>query len=118
MKHFQDLVVWQKAHILLLGIYKSTKKFPREELFVLTSQIRRAALSIGSNIVEGFKRSHSKESIQFYNMAAASLEEVKYQLIVARNLGYISPADYTRLESLADEVGKLLHGWVRSQKSY
>lgn len=115
MKNFQDLIVWQKAHALLLEVYKITRKFPHHELFTLTSQIRRASLSVGSNIVEGFKRAHIKESIQFYAVAAASLEEVKYQLIVARDLGYIDAKEYNQIEFLADEVGRVLHGWIRSQ---
>lgn len=115
MKNFQELIVWQKSHQLLLEVYRVTKKFPKEEQFNLTSQLRRAALSIGSNIAEGFKRGHRKESLQFYNVAAGSLEEAKYQLIVAKDLGYLQSDEYIKLEQQADEVGKLINGWARSQ---
>lgn len=82
-KSFQDVVVWQKAHKLVLAIYKETNQFPREEVFGLTSQIRRATVSVPANIAEGFKRIGLKDKIRFYNIAQSSLEEVKYFLILS-----------------------------------
>jgi len=104
---FRDLVVWQEAHKLVLMIYKVTTAFPNAEQYGLTSQIRRAAVSVPANIVEGFHRQSWQEKTRFYNIAEASLEEVKYYLILASDLDYIkSIAD---LNAQADSVGRLLH---------
>ena len=116
IKSFKDLKVWQKAHELVLLIYKLTNKFPPEERFGLTNQMRRAAVSIGSNIVEGFKRRSVNDSIHFYNMADASLEEVKYQLLVARDLEYIDQRVYDATMQLAEETSKMLRSWIISQQ--
>lgn len=113
---FKDLKVWQKSHVLVLEVYKITQGFPRNEEFGLTSQIRRAAVSIPSNIAEGFKRKSTKDSLHFYNIAEGSLEEVRYQLILARDLGYIDSEKYDELELIADEVSRMLCGWIKSQK--
>lgn len=111
-KLFQDLIVWQKAHQLVLDIYDNTKQFPKEELFGLTSQIRRAAISVPANISEGFKRTGIKDKLRFYNIAQSSLEEVKYFLILSNDLGYInSEATLTKV----NEVGKMLE--IYSQKT-
>lgn len=116
MKSFKDLVVWQKAHAFVLLCYHITKKYPKDELFALTSQTRRAAVSIAANIVEGFKRRSIKESIRFYIIADASLEETKYHLLLAKDLRYITNEEYINLQNKFEEVGKLLHGWIQSQK--
>lgn len=114
IKNFQDLIVWQKAHNLTLEIYKLTNLFPKYELFGLTSQIRRATVSIESNIAEGFSRKSSKESKQFYYIANSSLEEVKCQLIIAKDLNYIREnQNFIKINSLSDEVGKLLFTWIK-----
>ncbi len=88
-KSFQDILVWQKAHQLVLTIYKESNLFPKEELFGLTSQIRRVAASVPANIAEGFKRTGINDKIRFYNIAQSSLEEVKYFLILSKDLVYI-----------------------------
>lgn len=116
IKNFIDILTWKKSHQFVLEIYKMTERFPSYELFCLTSQIRRAAVSIPSNIAEGFKRKTSKDSEHFYNMAEGSLEEVKYQLIPSKDLSYISIEEFEKLFNLAEEVGKLLNGWKKSQK--
>lgn len=92
-KTFQDLVVWQRAHQWVLKIYALTKKFPKEELFGITSQLRRAAVSVTANIAEGFKRRSSNEKGRFYNIAQSSLEECRYYLILSHdlNLGNSTP---------------------------
>ncbi len=87
-KCFEELVVWQKAHQWVLTIYRISAGFPREELFGLTSQMRRAAASVPANIAEGFKRASTRDKLRFYNIAQASLEEARYHLILARDLGY------------------------------
>ncbi len=116
MKSFKDLIVWQKSHGLVLKVYKLTKFFPRDELFALVSQIRRAAVSVPANIVEGFRRRTLNDSIHFYYISSASLEELKYHLFLARDLKYISSKEYEAIELDSEEVSKLLNGWIKSQK--
>ncbi|WP_031514140.1 four helix bundle protein [Desulfofalx alkaliphila] len=108
------LIVWQKAHQLVLKTYDLTKSFPKEELFGLTSQIRRAAVSIPSNIVEGKARGSNKEYKRFLLMARGSLEEVKYQLLLAKELKYIDENRYKEALKSAEEVGRLLNGLMVS----
>lgn len=110
--HFQQLEVWQEAHKLTLLVYKITKGFPGEEKFGLVSQMRRAAVSIPANIVEGFKRRSPRDKLRFYNIAEASLEEVKYFFILSKDLNYVSSAD--ELITQAEAVGRLLNGLITS----
>ena len=114
---FQDLKVWQKSHQLVLEIYPLTRNFPAEEKYSLTSQLRRAAVSVASNIVEGFNRMSIKDSLHFYNIAGSSLEEAKCQLLVAKDLGYLTDTKYAATILLAHEVGKMLNAWCRSQRN-
>lgn len=116
IKTFQEILAWQKAHALALKIYSVTATYPKQEIFGLVSQMRRCAVSIPSNVAEGFKRSSTKDSIHFYNISEGSLEELKYQLILSRDLKYISPADFQNLQELTNDVGRLLYGWIRVQK--
>lgn len=115
VKTFQDLKVWQKAHQLVIEVYKLTSKFPLEEKYGLVSQLRRAAISIVSNIVEGFKRKYLKDRLHFYNIANSSLEEVKYQLLLTKDLGYINKKQYLQTLGLAEEVSKMLNSWIKKQ---
>ncbi len=110
------LILWKKSHELVLLIYEITKEFPKEELFSLTSQIRRAAVSVPSNIVEGKARNSNKEYKRFLLISRGSLEELKYQLLLAKDLKYIDECKYNKIKMLADEVGKLLNGVIRSIK--
>ena len=110
-KNFTDLLVWQKAHQLVLEIYKSTRQFPKDELFGLTNQLRRAAVSIPANIAEGFIKSGYKDKIRFYNISEGSLNEVKYYLILAKDLNY---TDTSILLGITDEIGKMLKSYIRS----
>lgn len=87
-KSFKDLIVWQKAHEFVLGVYKLTDTFPKSEIYCLTSQFRRAAISIAANIAEGFKKFGKQDKIRFLNIAQGSAEECKYYLILAKDLGY------------------------------
>ena len=116
MNTFTELKVWQKSHGLVIIVYRLTKRFPSEEKFGLTSQIRRAAVSVASNIAEGFKRLSSKVSFNFYDIADGSLEEVRYQLLLSKDLGYIDLGDYNNTARLIEEISKMLHSWIRSQK--
>lgn len=116
IKTFKELTVWQKSHELVLLVYKVCVQYPKFEEFGLASQSRRCAVSIPSNIAEGFKRKHRADSIHFYNISEGSLEELKYQILLAKDLGYISVNQYNEIIALADEVGKLLYGWIKIQK--
>jgi four helix bundle protein len=102
---FQDLVVWQKAHQFVLGVYRASKNFPREEIYGLTSQFRRASISIPANIAEGFKKKGRADKVRFLNIAQGSLEECRYYLILASDLKY---ADTASLFGQLEEVSKLL----------
>lgn len=84
-KTFEDLIVWQKAHAFVLRVYQLTARFPKEELFGLTSQLRRAAVSIPANVAEGFKKLGKADKLRFYNISQGSLEECRYYLMLARS---------------------------------
>jgi four helix bundle protein len=104
-KTFEDLIVWQKAHEFVLAVYVFTKAFPKSEMYGLTSQLRRAAVSIAANIAEGFKKSGKSDKARFFNISQGSIEECRYYMILARDLGYGQKLD---LNSLLEEVSKLL----------
>ncbi|AHM57301.1 hypothetical protein EAL2_c20200 [Peptoclostridium acidaminophilum DSM 3953] len=109
-----NLLVWKKAHELTLKIYEATKDFPRDELFGLTSQMRRASTSIPCNIVEGKARGSSKEFKRFLLIARGSLEELKYQIMLSKDLNYIDEEKHDVLQEKAKEVGRLLNGLMVS----
>lgn len=115
-KSYRRLIVWQKADELAFQIYKITKKFPKDEMFALVSQMRRAALSVPANIVEGYARSSNKESKQFYNIARGSLSELEYFIDFSLRLDYISKDMHKELVVSRDEVGRLLNGFINSVK--
>ncbi|OGS38842.1 MAG: hypothetical protein A2551_05125 [Elusimicrobia bacterium RIFOXYD2_FULL_34_30] len=108
MKTFKDLIVWQKAHELVLQVYKITAKFPDDEKFGLIPQIRRASFSVPANIVEGFKRRNNNEFKQFINIASASLEELKYFFVLSLDLKYIEKTEYQNLFNLSEDIAKML----------
>jgi four helix bundle protein len=108
----KDLVVWQKAFSLALCIYRSSERFPRSELFGLASQIRRAAVSIPSNIAEGAARRTTREFIMFLHIARGSLAEVETQILLARQLGYLDEQQRGELETLVAEVGRLVNSFI------
>jgi four helix bundle protein len=110
-KSFEDLIVWKKAHQLVLDIYKATMSYPKDELYGIVQQFRRAAVSIAANIAEGFRKHGVNDKIRFYNIAEGSLEECRYYLILSRDLGYLQLFD--ELWMLSDEVRKLLLAYTR-----
>ncbi len=110
-KTFTDLIVWEKSHELVLRIYKLSSTFPKSEQFALTSQLRRAVVSIPANIVEGFIKRGIKDKVRYFNISQGSLEEVKYYLILSKDLGYIKSIE---TKPLIDEVGKLLNSYIKS----
>lgn len=114
IKNFYDLETWQKAHQLVIDIYKITKDFPREEQFGLTSQLKRASSSITANIAEGFERYHFNDKIRFYYQARGSTAEVQNFLILAKDLGLIESSKFDKLEKQVDEVRRLTNGLIKS----
>lgn len=114
LQSFKDLNTWQEAHKLVLGIYEIAKEFPKEEMYGLTIQMKRAAVSVTSNIAEGFGRRSIKEKIQSYCIAEGSLTELLNQSILALDLKYISIEKFKLLEDEITQIHKLLHGLMRS----
>src|ERR1700685_1082604 len=109
---YEDLKVWRLAMDLVLEIYRSTSSFPRQEIYGLTSQMRRSAVSVPSNIAEGKGRFSRKELLQFLFHARGSLLELQTQITIARELGYLSAAEGKNLTEMAAEVGRLLNGLI------
>ena len=108
-KSFTDLIVWQKAHQFVLKTYVLTQRFPKEEMYGLSSQFRRAAMSIAANIAEGFARRGARDKCRFLNISQSSLQECRYFLILSRDLNY--QADPS-MNDLADDVAKLLNSYI------
>jgi four helix bundle protein len=117
MRDHRKLRAFELADNLVLSVYSITKTFPKDEQFGLTSQIRRAAISIASNIVEGCARQSQADYARFVDMAFGSAREVRYQLSISRRLGYLPSNDADRLEQEADETAKVLGGLLRSLRS-
>jgi len=110
-KSFQDLVVWQKAHHFVLSVYRFSEDFPKTESYGLTSQIRRAAISIPANIAEGFKKRTKGDKVRFMNIAQGSVEECRYYLILTQDLGY---GDSLGLRAHLEEISKMLYTYSSS----
>ena len=110
-KTFEDLLVWQKAHLFVITVYRITGLFPKQEIYGLTSQFRRAAVSIAANIAEGFVKRSKADKIRFYNIAQGSVEECRYYLILAKDLEY---CDISEIKLLLQEVSKLLASYSQS----
>ncbi|MDQ3818260.1 MAG: four helix bundle protein [Acidobacteriota bacterium] len=108
-KSFEDLIVWQKAHQFVLSVYNYTDYFPQKEIYGLTSQFRRAAISIAANIAEGFKKKSITDKARFMNIAQGSLEECRYYLVLAKDLGY---GDNPELLPQLEEISKLLEKYA------
>jgi four helix bundle protein len=110
-RSFQELAVFQKAHRWVLETYRTCRTFPRDELFGLTSQLKRAAVSVPANIAEGFVKRGKADKLRFYNIAQGSLEECRYYLILARDLEFAETAD---LLAALDEVSRMLEAYIRA----
>jgi four helix bundle protein len=110
-KSFQDLIVWQKAHAWVLSVYRGSDVFPAREIYGLTNQLRRAAASVPANIAEGFKKRGGKDKLRFFNIAQGSLEESRYFLILAHDLGY---GDTKPILDQLGEVSRLLDSYYRT----
>lgn len=118
IKSFTDLNTWKEGHKLVLAIYSLTKKFPKSEIFGLSSQMQRAAVSVTSNIAEGFGRQGVKEKVQFYYQAHGSLTELKNQLFISKDVGYIESKDFEEISHQADISHQLLQGLITKTKSF
>ena len=112
MQNFRDLKVWEKAHRLTLEVYRATVDFPREELYGLTSQLRRATSSIPANIAEGCGRSSGKELRRFLEIAMGSASEVEYHLLLARDLGFLKPEPHNALNDHTCEIKRMLSAFI------
>jgi four helix bundle protein len=117
MKDFRQLKVWEKSHQLALAIYKLTKEFPKEELYGLTSQIRRSSMSIPTNIAEGCGRNTDADFARFLQMAMGSASEAEYQLILAHDLGFLSKDSYEKLHSEVEEVKRMLASLLKTLRA-
>lgn len=117
IQSFTDLESWRQAHSLLLEIYQLTRLFPKYEQFGLTSQIRRASISITSNIAEGFKRPTRRDKARFYWIANSSLSEVQNQLLIARDLSYITEKSFKNVAEKSTHVARLITGLTKSSFS-
>jgi four helix bundle protein len=117
IKSFTDLDTWKEAHKLVLEVYKITENFPKKEIFGLTNQMRRAAVSITSNIAEGFSRQSYAEKIRFYYMSQGSTTELQNQLLIVKDVGYLKQIDFDEIASQSVRVHKLLNGLIKKSKS-
>lgn len=117
MKDFRQLKVWEKSHLLSLAIYKATKDFPKEELYALTSQMRRASMSIPTNIAEGCGRNTDTDFARFLQMAMGSASETEYELILARNLEFLSKDKYEKLHNDVEEVKRILASLLKTLRA-
>ncbi len=117
IENFRDLEVWQKAHQLVLAVYRATKEFPENERYGLISQMRRAAVSIPANIAEGFKRQGKTEKVRFYNISEASLEELKYFFLLSKDLDYLPAESSSKMMIEAESVSKMLYRLCESVKA-
>jgi four helix bundle protein len=117
MKDFRQLKVWEKSHQLALAVYKATKEFPKEELYGLTSQIRRSSMSVPTNIAEGCGRFTNADFARFLQMAMGSASEAEYQLILARDLGFLSNDVYEKLHNDTEKVKRMLTSLIKTIRS-
>lgn len=118
IRAFTDLVVWQEGHMMVVDVYKTTERFPRAETYGLIDQMRRSAASVTANIAEGFGRHGYREKVQFYYLAQGSLTELKDQILIAKDVGYLKNEDYVLLASKTDNVHRLLQGLIRKSKTF
>ena len=111
-KSYKELIVWQRAHAFVLNVYSLSEGFPKSELYGLTSQFRRAAVSIAANISEGYVKKSPADKLRFFNISQGSLEECSYYVILSKDLGYITEAQSIALDGLLSETTKLLQSYI------
>jgi len=113
IRSFTDLNAWKEGHALVVELYQMTARFPRAEIFGLTNQLRRAGVSITSNIAEGFSRNSLKEKVQFFTISLGSLTEIQSQLVIARDVGYIQKEEFDKIAQQTVKVAKILRGLIK-----
>jgi len=118
IRSFTDLIAWKEGHQLVLLVYDSTKNFPKSESYALVDQMRRCVVSITSNIAEGFSRKSRKEKNQFYYMALGSITELQNQLLIARDVKYLTKDDFCNILEKTIKIHKLLNGLIKSSRTY
>jgi four helix bundle protein len=118
IKSFTDLDAWKEGHTLVLMVYKCTRTFPKEEVFALVNQMRRCVVSITSNIAEGFGRQSFKEKVQFYYISQGSLTELQNQLLIARDVEFITKKDFSPIAEQTVKVQRIINGLIKKTKSY
>ncbi len=118
IKSFTDLNAWKEGHRLVLMAYGITKTFPKEELFALVSQMRRCVVSITSNIAEGFSRQSYKEKVQFYSISQGSVTELQSQLLVAKDINYMTKEKFQEIAEQTVKVHKIINGLIKKSKSH
>jgi len=117
IQNFTDLEAWKSGHELTVWIYSLTKNFPKEEVFGISNQLRRASVSITSNLAEGFSRNSLKEKIQFYSIAKGSTTEVENQLLISRDVGFITKDTFSSIEDVVRRTNKLISGLLKSTRA-
>lgn len=110
---FENVIAWQKAHVFVLQVYRVTRFFPEDERYGLTSQMRRAAVSIEANIAEGYKKISKADKLRFYNIAQGSLEECRDYLILSRDLGFVTIEQFAQMKDAIEETSKLLNAYCK-----
>ncbi len=113
-KSFEDLTAWKKAHEFVISVYKFSDPFPDKERFGLTSQLRRASISIAANIAEGYKKQSVKDKLRYFNISQGSIEECRYYLILSKDLGYLSSDATLGLENLLNDSSRLLNAYCKA----
>ena len=117
MKDFRELKVWEKAHLVTLAVYQITATFPKDELYGLTSQIRRSAASISANIAEGCGRSGDAELARFFQIALGSASELEYHLLLSHDLGFLNSRDYERMVNEVTEIKRMLTSFIQKLRA-
>jgi four helix bundle protein len=118
IRSFTDLNAWKEGHKLVLEIYQITNDFPKDELFSLTNQLKRAGVSVTSNLAEGFSRQSYKEKVQFYAIALGSVTEIQNQLLIARDVEYLNDDQFKKIANQSVVVHKLINGLIKGSKSF
>lgn len=116
-KSYKELIVWQKAHTFVLNVYSFSESFPKGEIFGLTSQFRRAAVSIAANIAEGYAKKSLSDKVRFFNISQGSLEECSYYILLSKDLKYITKEQYDILDDLSNNISKLLQSYINRIQS-
>lgn len=112
-----DLNLWKEAHQLVLAVYKTVENYPKSEIFALSSQMKRCAISVPANIVEGYKKQTKAHQIHFYNISDTSLEELKYYFLLSKDLKYIAEDEYKILINKGEDVGRMIAGYTKHIKT-